>query len=342
MHPFEPSADWAGRFAGLPVLQHVASQAPRLPAALQRMARAVLAHPFRAATLSIEEFAREVEVSVATANRLARALGFAGYPQFRAELARGFESILAPVESLRSNLAQAASTAETMAASLQETRDNLERTLQALQSPACEAAVDLILGAEQVLTLGWGSSAFLAGLLQHELEPYCALAGCLAQAGGPSHAARQLFRRGPADLLIVMAFPRYVEDTIELTRLARERGMKVLALTDKPASPLVPLADGVLYAHTQRQVAAASNATALALVEALVAAVARRTEGAVERQRELAHSVMPWLHLEAAHTEPPARRRRQPGLPAGALSPAPATAPCSTHNEPPPSGARTT
>jgi hypothetical protein len=111
-----------------------------------------------------------------------------------------------------------------------------------------------------------------------------------------------------------MAFPRYVEDSIELTRLARQRGMKVLALTDKPASPLVPLADVVLYAHTQRQVAPTSNATVLALLEALVAAVARRTEGAVERQRELTRSVMPWLHLEVApRRRPPARRPRRPG-----------------------------
>lgn len=292
------SADWSGRLAGLPVLQHVASQAASLPAALQRMARAVLAHPFRAATLSIEEFARETEVSVATANRLARALGFAGYPQFRAELARGFESVLAPVESLRSNLQQPAGTVQTMAASLQETRDNLDRTLQGLQDQPCEQAIELLLQAEQVMTLGWGSSAFLAGLLQHELEPYCSGVSCLAQAGGPSHAARQLFRRGPRDLLITLAFPRYVSDTIELTRLARERGVRILALTDKPASPLVELADCTLYAHIQRQVAATSNATALALIEALVAAVARRSEAAVQRQQELTQSVMPWLHLD--------------------------------------------
>ena len=304
-----PPDDWAGRFAGLPVLQLVARRAPELPTALQRMARAVLAHPFRAATLSIEEFAREVSVSVATANRLARSLGFAGYPQFRAELASGFESILAPVESLRSKLEQPASTLQTMCASLQETRSNLDRTLQALQAQPCEQAVQLLGSATQVLTLGWGSSAYLAGLLQHELEPYCSQVDCLAQSGGPSHAARQLFKRGPSDVLIAMAFPRYVADTVELTRLARQRGMKVLALTDKPASPLVELADVTLYAHTDCQVAATSNASALALLEALVAAMARASSGAVEQGRELARSVMPWLHLDAG-AKPKARAPR--------------------------------
>ena len=45
--------DWAGRYAGLPVLARIAARAPTLSAALQCTARAVLAQPFRAATYSI-------------------------------------------------------------------------------------------------------------------------------------------------------------------------------------------------------------------------------------------------------------------------------------------------
>jgi DNA-binding MurR/RpiR family transcriptional regulator len=279
------------------VLQQVAAGMPTMPAAMQRMGQAVLAHPFRAATLNIDEFAGEVAVSIATANRFARALNFAGYPQFRAELARGFEAILAPVENLRTNLKQTTGTQQAMVASMRETLVNLEHTLQALQHQPCEQAVSLIAEADQVLTLGWGSSAYLAGVLQHELEPLCSRVGSLAQAGGPSHAARQLVKRGPRDLLIALAFPRYVEDTIALTRLARERGVKVLALTDEPSSPLVPLADVTLYAHVSRQVAPTSNATVLALLEALVAALAHRTEGAVQRAEEMARGVLPWLQV---------------------------------------------
>ena len=304
-----PVDGWAGRFAGLPVLQQVAARIPAMPAAMERMGLAVLAHPFRAATLNIDEFAGEVSVSIATANRFARAMGFGGYPQFRAELARGFEAILAPVESLRSNLQRAASTKQAMTASLQETLANLDRTVQALQQQPCEQAVKLIARADQVLTLGWGSSAYLAGLLQHELEPYCPRIGSLAQAGGPSHAARQLVKRGPRDLVIALAFPRYVEDTIMLTRLARERGVKVLALTDVPTSPLVPLADVTLYASVNRQIASTSNATVLALLEALVAALAHRTEGAVQRAEEMARGVLPWLQISADRAGTPARKR---------------------------------
>jgi DNA-binding MurR/RpiR family transcriptional regulator len=291
---------WAGRYAGMPVLARVAARAPTLPAALQRTAQAVLAQPFRAATHSIDEFARAAAVSVASANRFARAMGYDGYPQFRSELAKGFESVLAPVASLRDSLQQPASATQAVAASLQEVQRNLEQTLRALPHQPCTEAVNLIVKAQQVLTLGWGSSAYLAGLLQHELEPYCSHIDSLGQVGGPSHAARQLVKRGPRDLVIALAFPRYVEDTVTLARLARERGVKVLALTDGPASPLVSLADVALYVNVDRQVAACSNAAALALLEALVAAVARRADNAVARAEALTRGVMPWLHRPGA------------------------------------------
>jgi hypothetical protein len=47
----------------------------------------------------------------------------------------------------------------------------------------------------------------------------------------------------------------------------------------------VPLADVTLYAHVSRQIASTSNATVLALLEALVAALAHRTEGAGAARR---------------------------------------------------------
>ena len=68
----------------------------------RRMGEFVLANPFRAATMRIDELAQAVNASIATANRFAKALGFDGYPAMRAALVRGFEATLGPVERLRS------------------------------------------------------------------------------------------------------------------------------------------------------------------------------------------------------------------------------------------------
>ncbi len=295
-------------FAGVEVLDLIAKAQPRLTRAHRKMAAYVLHNPFSAATLMIEEIAGVVGVSVATANRFARALGFDGYPQFRAELAKGYESTLAPVERMRQELQRPSSCLSTMVASLDEDLHNLETTRQSLSVAVCDAAVDLILQARRVLVLGFGSSAYLAGLLQHGLDPYCAGVQSLAQTGGPSHAARQLSRAEAGDLVIAIAFPRYLDDTVRLAALAREQGAKMLALTDDATSPLVPLADVVLYTRANRQFAAASNAAVLAMIEALCAAVAYRASDSLSAAQQLTQSVMPWLYLDPSVAQP-ARQR---------------------------------
>jgi len=284
MNPAQPS-----------IAERIARAQPLLSAAQHRLAEYVLAHQFRAATMTIDEFAAANGVSVATANRFARALGLPGYPQFRAELARGFESALAPVEKLRTQLAHPASAADVFQATLREDIRNAERTLQNIDAAACERAVDAVLQAQRIAVVGFGASGFLAGLLQRLLCMYCSMAETLAGPGGVSHAARQISRMTSQDLLIAIAFPRYLNDTVTLASAAQRAGVPVLVLTDKPTSPLAPVATVALYAHTDRQLSANSEAGVLSLIEALGAAVAYRAKDSVQAAAGATQSIMPWL-----------------------------------------------
>jgi len=277
----------------------------RLTRAQQRMAQYVLAHPFRVATMTIDEFAAATGVSVASANRFARTLALPGYPQFRGELARGFEAALAPVEKLRTGLAQSdkggGSAAQIFAATLQEDIHNAQRSLQALDARACERAVAGILAAERVYIIGFGSSGFLAGLLQRGLCMHVRVAQSLAGPGGVSQAARQLACMTARDLVIAIALPRYLNDTVTLAASAKAAGVPVLALTDAPTSPLVPTAQVALYAHAERQILPSSDTAALSLIEALCAAVAVRAQNSVAAAAAATQSVMPWLLHKSVH-----------------------------------------
>ena len=206
--------------APLSVAARIARAQPSFSRIQHQMAEYVLAHQFRVATMTIDEFAAAAGVSVASANRFARALDLPGYPQFRAELARGFESALEPVEKMRVELAHSATAAQVMASALEEDIRNAQRTLQELDPEACERAVDMVLAAERVFIIGFGSSGFLAGLLQRGLYMHLHACESLAGPGGVSHAARQMVRMTSRDLVIAIGFPRYLADTVTLSRAA--------------------------------------------------------------------------------------------------------------------------
>lgn len=266
-----------------------------LSASHRKLAAHVLAHPFKVATMSIDEFAGECGVSIATANRFVRALGLEGYAQFRGALAQGFEDALEPVERLRLERSKAATSYDVFAATLYEDERNFEHTRRTLSPEMCERAVQAVLTAQRIFVIGFGSSGFLAGLLQRGLSLHCPMVECLAGPGGVSHAAGQLSRMRKDDLVIAIAFPRYLSDTITLAKAARNAGVPVLALTDKPTSPLAPLADICLYAQSQRQLLPNSDTAVLGLIEALSAAVAHQSNESLSSAALLTESVMPWL-----------------------------------------------
>jgi DNA-binding MurR/RpiR family transcriptional regulator len=278
------------------VAQRIAHALPRLTRSHRQVADYVLQHPLQVATLPIDELASAVGVSVATANRFARALDFDGYATFRAELVRGFEPLVAPLERLRGKLEHPSTVADVFATALDESRRNIEVTRQNLDYAACEAAVQRIVGARSIYIAGFGASAWLAGLLQHGLDSSCHDVRLMSGPSGITHAARTLMHAGKQDLLIALTFPRYLTDTVALAQIARGQGCAVLALTDRPSSPLAPLADTALYCQTETSFRSNCETSVLALIEALTSAVALRTPKAVEAAGRILQAVRPWLH----------------------------------------------
>ncbi len=305
-HPGNPS-----------MAQRIARVLPTLTRSHRQVADYVLAHPLQAATMPIDELAATVGVSVATANRFARALEFEGYPQFRAALVLGFETTLAPVEKLRHKLERSATASDVFSSALAGIQRNIEGTRHALDTHSCERAVEAILKSRRVCVVGFGSSSWLAGLLQRSLDPYCDNVQLLASVESSSFAAKALTRLQASDLLIAIAYPRYLADTVLLARRAREGGVPVLVLTDRVTSPLAPLGSVCLYAQSDSQYFANSDASVLALIEALCSAVAHRAKDSVKAATQVAESVLPWLHgshsprLRAStDAVPPAGRKR--------------------------------
>lgn len=275
--------------------QRIARAMPMLSQAHRQVADYVQAHPLKVATMPIDELAGAAGVSVATANRFARALEFEGYAQFRAALVLGFESTLAPVERLRSKLEHTASVADVFASALDEVARNAEETRQSLDARSCAQAVSALLKAQRIYVMGYGASSWLGGLLVRNLDRYCENVQLLPSIEGSSYGARMLSRLKATDLVVVISFPRYFSDTLLLARRVHAAGIPQLAITDGPASPLVPLSTLALYARTHSAYFANSEASALALIEALCSAVSHAAKGSLRAAADLTESVLPWL-----------------------------------------------
>ncbi len=285
------------QISDLPIAERIRRAYPSMTGALRSFADLVLADPVSVARMSIQTSVQTVGVSVATANRFARALGFSGYAEFRQDLIRSFESAFEPVRRLEREISRESAGIDIFAASLEEDIDNIRQTMQRTDAEALDRAVDAILKAKQVFIVGFENAATLGSFLANGLERVRGGVRHITNSEGAIGAARHLFRYSDADLVIAIAFPRYIKDTIHLARFASEHGVPVLALTDSHRSPLAGFAVTSLYVHASRQITPVSNASILAVIEALVAAVAHKSPTSGKDAEEFTKLALPWIDV---------------------------------------------
>lgn len=293
---------------GLPaqtlVAQRISEHYSDMSAALRQFADHVQAEPLQLARLSIHEAVEKVGVSVATANRFATAIGFAGYAEFRSELIQGFESLFAPAERLKQKLAEGASTRDVMVASLREDIANLEATIAKLTAPQTDKAVDMIINAERIYIAGFENAGSLANILAVGLELTGKSVRTAENGGGVVGAARQLFKFGEKDLVIAIAFSFYMRDTLVVTQRARRHGVPILAITDHLNSPLSAMSQLSLFVEAHHEFNPPSDTAILGLIEAMVAAVASRTPNAADVVEKFAAYTYPWMISSTLHWTP--------------------------------------
>lgn len=276
-------------------LDRIRSSASKASPSLARVGQWIAAHPIQALSRSAEEIAELTGTSVAAINRFSRVAGFDGFGHLKAVLGEELQSAVDPVRKLR-----AGSTAQ----SPSSVGSDVLRALGS--SPEVQRAAGRLLKAHQVWLLGLGASSYMAGYAAHVWMPYVPRVASVAGEGGTEEVARRMAHCGPNDLLVAISLPRYSRDTVTLAAFARERGARVIAITDAQTAPIAGLADTLLLAPSDHTVMPSSALGVLAVIEALAAAVMRLNPGAVRIAQELSEVVLPHLVPPA----PPAARKK--------------------------------
>jgi len=246
-----------------------------LSPAERRLARVLLASYPIAGLESVARFAERAGVSPPTVTRFLTKLGFRGYPEFQESLRREVQARLSSPLARYRDEPQRTGTDWMLNDSLETSGHNLQATLGLLSHRDVNEAVTVLADVRRrVMVLGGRVSAplarYFAGQL-HLLRPGIGLVD--AERSAP---AQQLIDMRKTDVLVVFDYRRYQPDTIESARVAASRGCNVILFTDPWLSPASAFARQVLVTSVETVGPFDSLVGAMAVVEALIAAVLRR------------------------------------------------------------------
>jgi len=253
---------------------------PTLPKRLKQTAAFALQHPDEIALGTASGVAKRAHVQASTLVRFAQALGFAGFTQlqgvFRTHLRTRWPEY---PERLKALHARAHDPGDPVGL-LMGFSESAERSVAALRSSldpaALEGAVAALAQARLVFLLAQRRSFCVAHYLGYAFAQLGVPALLVDDVGGLGR--EQLGVAGPQDAALAVSFAPYSPVTLALTETARERGARIVAITDSPLSPLAALAERRLEVVESDFGAFRSLSATFCLAMTLAVAVAERRD----------------------------------------------------------------
>ena len=260
------------------LITKIQSELPGFSKGQKQIARFILEHYDKAAFMTASRLGVTVGVSESTVVRFATELGYDGYPHLQRALQEMIRNKLTSVQRMEV-AGDRMGGRDVLQTVLHADTDMIRVTLDEIDRDAFQGAVDALMGAKRIYILGVRSSSALASFLGFYFNLLFENV-TLVHTNSVSEIFEQVLRVGPGDVLFGISFPRYSKRTLSAMKYARDRGARVIALTD---SQLARVADHVLLARSDMASFVDSLVAPLSVINALIVAVGMSRRDEIEQ-----------------------------------------------------------
>ena len=263
------------------LITKIQSELPGFSKGQKQIARFILEHYDKAAFMTASRLGVTVGVSESTVVRFATELGYDGYPHLQRALQEMIRNKLTSVQRMEV-AGDRMGGRDVLQTVLHADTDMIRVTLDEIDRDAFQGAVDALMGAKRIYILGVRSSSAPASFLGFYFNLLFENV-TLVHTNSVSEIFEQVLRVGPGDVLFGISFPRYSKRTLSAMKYARDRGARVIALTDSQLSPLARVADHVLLARSDMASFVDSLVAPLSVINALIVAVGMSRRDEIEQ-----------------------------------------------------------
>jgi DNA-binding MurR/RpiR family transcriptional regulator len=252
----------------------IESSMPKMSKGQKSIARYIMSNYEKAAYLTAARIGIETLVSESTVVRFASELGFSGFPAFQSKLREDLKVKLTSVERLNTS-AYSEFSGNPVKTVLNSDLEKLKYTIEHFDSVAFNNAADMIMSANRIFILGIRSAAPLASFLGFYLNLMFENVR-LVSTSSASEMFEQIMSAKAGDVVIGISCPRYSKRTIKAMQFSIDIGANVLAITDKPDSPIAVNAHCSLLAPSEMASFVDSLVAPLSLINALLVELGMR------------------------------------------------------------------
>lgn len=238
-----------------------------MSAQFQVGARYLIDYPAEVPMASMRQIAIQADVQPATLVRLAQSLGYEGWNALKTVFTQSLRQTPKRYADQARQVIRSTNHHEVLSVAVATQLDNI-RLLEELNGDRLAAAVQLLSKAKHVHVVGFRASFGPAFTLQYLYRLFRPSVSMLRGDAGSLEMELRAIRKG--DVLAIIGFSPYSNESLRALQAARQCGTRVLAICDSIVAPIALDADCVLVFATESPSFFPSSAAAVALIEVLV------------------------------------------------------------------------
>lgn len=257
----------------------IANHFIELSGQLKKIARYVEANGEQIALQGIQELAHKCDVQPSAIVRFAKYFGLSGFSEMQSVFRDDIARQIAPPRNYGSRIRDVIDAGDRRLSSVEIAHEfivgsigSMQALQQQLDESEFEAAVSALVATDCIWVVAARRSfpvaAYLDYALQHTEKRVQMISGLGAMHIGQVRALRS------GDVMLAVSFAPYAEETLACVAVARERGAKIIAITDSALSPLARQAAHVLIVKDDAAFGFRALTSTMGLAQSLFIALA--------------------------------------------------------------------
>jgi len=242
------------------------------------LAEYMIKFPEKIGYLSIAQLADASGGSVATIVRFCNELGYKGYIELGHEVQKSIQFELSTLmrfgigrESAKGQHNHKDSTFERI---ISTEMDSIAQMSNSVKRDDVDICINWMSAAKNVTIIGNMGSASLAGYFGYAANKVLNSVNVVNQIGADSPYLIQNLNRD--SLVFLIAYPRYPESTLGFGRLCKEKGCKIVSITNGNNSPVIHLSDLAFFIPISMTTVVDSFGAPMTFIHALIAEYSMR------------------------------------------------------------------
>lgn len=265
------------------LLKRVTAEFETLSRQLKLIARHIEQHRDHIGLERIQDVAQRCGVQPSAVIRFAKHFGYSGYTGMQKIFRDGIVKQIAPNRDYQARIRGLIDAAQGQLSSADIAHEFIGGSITGMQelqrdlhSTVFDEAVDLLADTPTIWVVGTRRSFPVASYLTYALQHTDKRVELLSGLGGMNEGQMRGLAGG--DVMIVISFAPYAEESMQCARLAVAAGAKVIAITDSLMTPLAGLSSATLVVSESATFGFRTLTNTLCLAQSLFVALAYRTE----------------------------------------------------------------